>query len=67
MMYSIKLAKVVLEIWRLHYDTLPPHSSLGRWPSSQENGHPQGGITTGEGADKIDLSKPFLSDVVTLN
>ncbi|MER2509325.1 MAG: integrase core domain-containing protein [Amaricoccus sp.] len=32
MFYSLAEAKIVIERWRRHYNTLRPHSSLGYMP-----------------------------------
>ena len=34
--YTLKEAKVVIEIWRRHYNTIRPHSSLGYQPPAPE-------------------------------
>ncbi len=34
--YSLKEAKVLIEVWRRHYNTLRPHSSLGYRPPAPE-------------------------------
>ena len=30
--YSLKEAQVLIEMWRIHYNTLRPHSALGYYP-----------------------------------
>ena len=32
MFYSLKESQVVIEMWRNHYNTVRPHSSLGYYP-----------------------------------
>jgi len=48
--YSLAEARVVIEAWRVHYNTAPPHSSLGyrppapetiRWPSKPDQSSPR--------------------------
>ena len=34
--YTLKEAKVLIERWRLHYNTVRPHSSLGYRPPAPE-------------------------------
>jgi transposase InsO family protein len=33
--YSVKEAQIVIESWRVHYNTIRPHSSLGYRPPAQ--------------------------------
>ncbi|MBL3611274.1 integrase core domain-containing protein, partial [Rhodovulum sulfidophilum] len=48
--YSLAEARVVIQAWRVHYNTARPHSSLGyrppapeaiRWPSKRNGSPPQ--------------------------
>ena len=34
--YSLAEAKVLIEVWRRHYNTIRPHSSLGYRPPAPE-------------------------------
>ena len=34
--YTLKEARVILENWRVHYNTVRPHSSLGGLPPAPE-------------------------------
>jgi transposase InsO family protein len=47
--YTLKEARIMIEAWRLHYNTLRPHSSLGYrppapevslWPTPRPASHP---------------------------
>jgi putative transposase len=38
--YSLKEAKVVIEQWRRHYNTIRPHSSLGYRPPAPQTSSP---------------------------
>ena len=38
--YSLKEAKVVIEQWRKHYNTIRPHSSLGYRPPAPQASNP---------------------------
>jgi putative transposase len=38
--YSLKEAQIVIEQWRVHYNTWRPHSSLGYRPPAPETYHP---------------------------
>jgi putative transposase len=38
--YSLKEAKVVIEQWRKHYNTIRPHSSLGYRPPAPQTSSP---------------------------
>lgn len=48
--YSLAEARVVIEAWRIHYNTARPHSALGykppapeaiHWPSNRDGSAPQ--------------------------
>jgi transposase InsO family protein len=39
--YSLKEAQIVIERWRVHYNTVRPHSSLGYRPPAPETTAPQ--------------------------
>jgi transposase InsO family protein len=34
--YSIKEARIIIELWRVHYNTIRPHSALGYRPPAPE-------------------------------
>src|SRR6478672_8271394 len=34
--YTLKEAQIIIERWRIHYNTVRPHSSLGGWPPAPE-------------------------------
>jgi transposase InsO family protein len=34
--YTLTEAKVLIEMWRRHYNQVRPHSSLGYWPPAPE-------------------------------
>jgi putative transposase len=38
--YSLKEAKIVIEQWRKHYNTIRPHSSLGYRPPAPQTFNP---------------------------
>lgn len=38
--YSLAKAKVLIEAWRRHYNTVRPHSSLGYRPPALETASP---------------------------
>ena len=38
--YSLKEAKIVIEQWRKHYNTIRPHSSLGYRPPAPQTMNP---------------------------
>jgi putative transposase len=38
--YSLKEARVVIEQWRKHYNTIRPHSSLGYRPPAPQKSSP---------------------------
>ena len=49
--YTLKVAQIVIENWRQHYNTLRPHSSLGYCPPAPEVAIPKemkGTIETGQ-------------------
>ena len=35
--YSLREAKILIEQWRIHYNTIRPHSSLGYRPPASES------------------------------
>jgi transposase InsO family protein len=39
-LYSLAEAKVLIEAWRRHYDTISPHSSLGYRPPAPDAASP---------------------------
>ena len=39
--YSLKEAKIIIEQWRQHYNTIRPHSSLGYRPPAPETRSPK--------------------------
>jgi transposase InsO family protein len=34
--YTLKEAQIIIERWRIHYNTVRPHSSLGSQPPAPE-------------------------------
>jgi putative transposase len=34
--YTLKGARLIIERWRHHFNTVRPHSSLGYWPPAPE-------------------------------
>jgi putative transposase len=38
--YSLKEARIVIEQWRKHYNTIRPHSSLGYRPPAPQTSSP---------------------------
>lgn len=68
---SLAEAKVLIEAWRRHYNTIRPHSSLGYRPPAPEGGNGNGGnraltINTDHsvGAGQTQPVAPFLWDKV---
>ncbi len=39
--YSLLEAKIIIERWRCHYNTIRPHSSLGKRPPAPQTLQPQ--------------------------
>jgi len=49
--YTLKVAQIVIENWRQHYNTLRPHSSLGYCPPAPEVMMPNEGMDTAQMAE----------------
>jgi transposase InsO family protein len=55
--YSLTEAKVLIEMWRRHYNTVRPHSSLGYRPPAPETiaaGPPSAALRADQQQDRVD-------------
>lgn len=60
--YSIKELRVLTERWRIHYNTVRPHSSLGYRPPAPETWQPEIRLGNGEVESKVRFPLPHTLD-----
>ncbi len=61
--YSLKEAKVVIEQWRKHYNTVRPHSSLGYRPPAPQTSNPFPPLWIGRTDAVVSLSRWYKISV----
>jgi hypothetical protein len=60
--YSLKEAKVLIEQWRHHYNTVRPHSSLGYRPPAPQTFYAHAAPSRSDGAHAV-VSVPLVQNV----
>ena len=60
--YSMREIQVLAERWRIHYNTVRPHSSLGYRPPAPQAWRVQGGKGHGEVESKMRFPLPHTPD-----